>query len=192
MRSKDHTPGLTPSDEQQFSYAQGGWHFVTLCTHDGAPIFGNVVDEKMRHNMLGRIAGEEWLRLEKRYLQLTLDAYVVMPNHLHGIIALDPEETASVENIREQSRSASLFRRGHGNSEQARRNGSAEDSLVYLVQEYKTAVVRRLNQLLGSSGAPTWAPGYDDRIIRTMAEHEAMRWYVRNNARHWEDDHLNN
>jgi putative transposase len=71
-----------------YDYASAGAYFVTICTQDRACVFGDVVDGQMRPNACGRIVQDVWAGLPSRYANVELDAFVVMPNHVHGIIVL--------------------------------------------------------------------------------------------------------
>ncbi len=75
-----------------YDYAQPAAYFVTLCTHDRACLFGTVRDGMMHPNEIGRAVDEEWRRSEDRRAEIVLDAYVVMPNHLHGIVLIVPPD----------------------------------------------------------------------------------------------------
>jgi putative transposase len=71
-----------------YDYAQAGAYFVTLCTHGHECLFGNIVDGVMRLGEAGRIVEEEWLRSSAVRREIVMDALVVMPNHLHGIVII--------------------------------------------------------------------------------------------------------
>ena len=71
-----------------YDYRQAGTYFVTLCTYNRECLFGEVVDGEMHLNELGQIVHEEWLRSADIRPEMVLDAFVVMPNHLHGIIII--------------------------------------------------------------------------------------------------------
>ncbi len=71
-----------------FDYRQSGAYFVTLCTHNKEYWFGEIIDSKMHLNQLGKIVAKEWLRTPQIRPETTLDEWVIMPNHLHGIIII--------------------------------------------------------------------------------------------------------
>jgi REP element-mobilizing transposase RayT len=70
-------------------YARAGAYFVTICTYQRAHLFGEIDNGQMRMNAAGLIAAQEWNRLPSRQGGLGIDAFVIMPNHLHGVIVLD-------------------------------------------------------------------------------------------------------
>ncbi|GAB4531582.1 MAG: hypothetical protein Kow0063_11050 [Anaerolineae bacterium] len=69
-----------------YDYTQPGAYFVTMCTHNRAYLFGAVVDGEMRLNALGEVARQCWLAIPDHLPHATLDEFVIMPNHVHGII----------------------------------------------------------------------------------------------------------
>jgi putative transposase len=76
-----------------FDYASPGAYFVTICVHGGECFLGEVVDGEMRLNAWGQIALEEWLASEEIRHELDLDAFVVMPNHIHGIVWISARDS---------------------------------------------------------------------------------------------------
>lgn len=71
-----------------YDYAQAGAYFVTICTQNRDCLFGDIVDGEMVLNDAGRMAQREWEQLPNRFPLVDLDVYVVMPNHLHGIVII--------------------------------------------------------------------------------------------------------
>jgi len=69
-------------------YAQAGAYFVTICTDDRQCLFGRVDNAEMRLNHLGQIADECWRMIPAHFGNVELDAFVIMPNHVHGIIVI--------------------------------------------------------------------------------------------------------
>lgn len=77
-----------------YDYAQAGAYFVTIVTQDRACLFGDVVDGEMRLNAAGRMVVAEWQMMPARFPNVALDAFVVMPNHLHGILVITHDPPA--------------------------------------------------------------------------------------------------
>jgi REP element-mobilizing transposase RayT len=73
---------------KSFDYSQVGAYFITICTRKRKPFFGDISDGEMRLSDMGSIAMENWERLPQRFPSVSLDEYIVMPNHLHGIIII--------------------------------------------------------------------------------------------------------
>lgn len=73
---------------QEYDYAQAGGYFVTIVTYQRDLLFGEIVDEEMMLNDFGKIADECWRAIPEHFPNVELGAYVVMPNHVHGIITI--------------------------------------------------------------------------------------------------------
>ena len=73
-----------------YDYASAGAYFITICTHQRQCLFGEICDGMMQLNEFGEVARSHWLRLPQHHSHLQLDAFVIMPNHLHGILILTP------------------------------------------------------------------------------------------------------
>jgi REP element-mobilizing transposase RayT len=71
-----------------YDYSRAGLYFITICCHHKVPRFGVVVNGKMELNEFGIIAYAEWLKLSERFSNVELDAFQIMPDHMHGIILL--------------------------------------------------------------------------------------------------------
>lgn len=69
-----------------YDYAQAGAYFVTICTNQRECLFGEVVDGEMRLNEYGRVVEDEWFASACIRCEIELDAFIVMPNHIHGIV----------------------------------------------------------------------------------------------------------
>jgi putative transposase len=83
-----------------YDYSQPGAYFVTLCTWQRASLFGEIVNGNLRLSPIGRIVTIEWERLVYHFANIHLDAFVVMPNHLHGIITIiDPVRVGATQSL---------------------------------------------------------------------------------------------
>src|SRR5450759_167870 len=74
---------------KNWNYASDGWYFITICTKGRENIFGIIEHGIMLLNQYGRIVEQCWFDLPNHYFNLILDAFVIMPNHLHGIMIID-------------------------------------------------------------------------------------------------------
>src|SRR5947208_995258 len=77
---------------QNYDYRQPGLYFVTICTNGMQWAFGEIVDSEMRLSSKGQIVHETWSALPERFPDIELDQFVIMPNHLHGIISIVGEQ----------------------------------------------------------------------------------------------------
>ena len=158
-----------------YDYAGAGAYFVTLCTHGRASLFGQVVDGSMRLGRLGRIAEEEWLLTSQVRAEVDLDAFVVMPNHMHMLVLFT------------DTRSPDTQDRAHGRAPlrlTPRSRGA-------LIAGFKSAVTRRVNALRRTPGAPVWQRNYYERVVRDEGELARIREYIVNNEILWGEDEYN-
>jgi len=86
---------------QGYDYTQPGVYFITICTHSRQCLFGEVVDGKMRLNALGNVARQCWLAIPEHFPHTALDEFIIMPNHVHGIIWIvdDPNESTNDNDV---------------------------------------------------------------------------------------------
>jgi REP element-mobilizing transposase RayT len=148
-----------------YDYSQPGAYYVTIVTYLRNCIFGEVVDGQMILSDAGRIVEEEWLSTEKLRAEVKLDAYVVMPNHLHGIVLIEAPSGDS--------------------------NPSGRQSLTRIVNGFKAAVTRRISALIGLQGTSVWQRSFHDHVIRDERSLERIREYVAGNPMGWETDEEN-
>jgi len=165
---------------REFDYRQPGLYFVTACTFGQQPLFGDVVDGQMRLSAFAQIAQEEWTRTPSLRAGVALDAFVVMPDHVHllfGIVA-DNARRGTARCAPTPDESARQF------------GGLKSGSIPTIVRAYKSAATRRIRQLADADLRfdPTlrvWQRGYYDRIVRHDREADAIRWYIAENPAHW-------
>jgi putative transposase len=79
---------------QTWDYSSSGWYFVTICTKDQSPILGKIMDGRVHLSPVGIIVAEEWVQTETLRPSLYLDEWVVMPNHMHGILGIEEFKTS--------------------------------------------------------------------------------------------------
>ena len=157
-------------------YSQAGAYFVTVCTRDRECRFGDVAGGEMRLNCEGEIVVDtwEWFAIQHGYIEL--NEWVVMPNHLHGIIVILDDWCMG------GSRTASTtagptFNKGK--------------PLGRLVGAFKTVSTRRINLMNDNPGVPIWQRNYYDHIIRNEQSLVRIRQYIVANPMHWEIDREN-
>jgi len=177
---------MTPYDPQRhhrhsirlqgYDYTQSGAYFVTICTHGRALLFGNVVGGEMRLNDAGRMVRDEWFKTAqlRPYVVLYEDEFVVMPNHIHGIVWID--------NVGARRRRAPTMEQF---------GKPVPGSIPTIVRSFKSAVTRRINQWRGTPGARVWQRNYYEHIIRTERALNAIRRYIIENPLRWHLDRYN-
>jgi len=89
MVNKPHLPQRASIRLPGYDYTQPGAYFITLCTQWREALFGEIVNGEMRLSAAGRVAAAEWRRLGRQFPGIRVGAFVVMPNHVHGILVIE-------------------------------------------------------------------------------------------------------
>ena len=165
-----------------YDYTQPGAYFITLLTQGRECLFGEVVDGEMQLNAAGRIALEEWVRTPSVRPEMGIDEFVIMPNHVHGIVIICDIVGA---HGRAPLRRAPLQNDPHQPTHRKPR------SLGSFIAGYKSIVTRRVNAHLSTPGTPLWQRNYYDRILRDENEWDRARRYILSNPLNWELDSEN-
>jgi REP element-mobilizing transposase RayT len=177
-----------------YDYAQPGAYFVTICTQDRACLFGEIVDGKMVLNVLGRVAATHWERIPRRTTHVELGTWVVMPNHVHGIITITDDDGRG-EALPARSGSATDVMHSDMDGSTKHRGSNASPlqpgSLGAIIGNYKSITTRRINKMRHTPGERVWQRNYYERVIRNQRELEAIRQYIADNPLQWDLDHDN-
>ena len=161
-----------------YDYSQAGLYFITSCAHERLPLFGEVIDAKMRLNDAGQIAYDEWGKTAKMRDAIQLHAFVVMPNHTHGIVEIKHRDAL-------QASGALGVDDGRLDDGRVRRASTVGDVL----RGYKSAVTKRINQLHNiTTGNRIWQRNYHEHIIRNEEAYLKIADYIQTNPQRWEDD----
>ena len=169
-----------------FDYTEHGAYFVTICTQDRATLFGRVVKDTMRLNDAGRMVERWWDELPRKFPQLEVDGFVVMPNHVHGllfILGVDVRNTAITEHSGE----------GGHTGPPLQVTGTA---LPRILQWFKTMTTNADLSGVRDQGWPRvsgklWQRGYYDHIVRREEVLNDIRQYIIDNPRRWAEDEHN-
>jgi putative transposase len=160
---------------RDWNYAARGWYFVTICIENKRGYFGRIIDAQQYLSALGEYAEACWREIPSHHKNVTLDEFIVMPNHVHGIIVIDGPGCMPP-----------LRRRGERRPVQPLPAVSPKaSSLGGVVRSYKSAV----STWAHAKGLKfNWQPRFHDRIIRGKNSLENIRQYIRNNPINWEKD----
>ena len=188
MPTYPHLPRRKPIRLRGYNYAQPGAYFVTIVTHRRRTLFGNVIAGEMRLNTAGDMVRRRWEDLSVRFPNIDLDEFVVMPNHIHGIILIREPVGASLVGARDGD-DTTVFDTTKATTRVAPTLGEvvgAYKSIVTL--EYARGV--RANVWLPFHRR-LWQRNYYERVIRDDAELDRARKYIVNNPLQWELDREN-
>ena len=158
-----------------YDYQGPGAYFVTLCTWRRHRLFGRLVDGLVRPSRYGLIAHNVLQRIPEHFPSVRVDEFVIMPDHIHAIIVIDPPP--------QPNQSSNTGRAAPIQPSTRRARGPASDSLGAIVGSYKSAASREINRLRGTTGTQVWLRNYYERIIRTEDALGQIRRYIRDNPR---------
>ena len=157
-----------------YDYTRSGAYFVTICVAGRRCIFGEIVDGVMLPNKNGLVLEEQWAGLPRHYPNVLLDEFVLMPNHVHGIICLTESMQSSV---------GAGFKPALASRQTKPRHGLPE-----IIRGLKTFSARRINQLRRTPGEPVWQRNYYEHVVRGESDMDAIRRYIVENPLKWVDD----
>lgn len=163
---------------QGYDYSRNALYFVTSCVQDMMSYFGEIKDNEMLLNEYGKIAHQQWQWLEQQYPYVVLHSFVVMPNHMHGIIEID-DTTVPVTKIK---------------------------SLSELMGAYKTTTSKQIHLAAGTDSTDNctdrsrpvpaatfkWQRSFHDHIIRNEESYLRISYYIKNNPLNWKEDKFYN
>lgn len=198
---------------KDYDYAQAGAYFVTICAWQRECLFGEIVDGLMVLNDLGRIVDSVWRRLPEHFTSISLDEFIILPNHFHGILQINESVGAKQASpalpslpglASDQTVGATAqFHRASPALDTAPNQGKAVESLALplhgtvsgslcaVVQNFKSVSTRKINKLRDNPGCQVWQRNYYERVIRNDDELSRAREYVVNNPMKWELDREN-
>jgi putative transposase len=164
-----------------FDYGSNAMYFVTICTENRIHYFGEIVNsdrsslqasqheciKQLRPTIIGQIASEYWLEIPKHYPFIQTMAFVIMPNHIHGILS---------------------FTKSDKTDWTPNKFGAQSRNLAAVIRGYKSSVKRFTNQNGIQFG---WQTRFHDHIIRNENALNTITNYIINNPQNWNDDSLN-
>ena len=151
---------------KDYDYSQNGYYFITICTINRINYFGEVrrggvlLLPNMALTEMGKIVSDQWHEIQSRYENIILDEFIVMPNHIHGIIAIADR----------------------------REEQSPSPTINDIVCAFKSITTKICNKSGNSQGRIIWQRSFHDNIIRNEQSLMEIREYIVNNASKWQDD----
>jgi REP element-mobilizing transposase RayT len=154
---------------KNYDYSQQGAYFVTICTQYRQCLWGQIKQDQILLNNLGSVALQCWLEIPTHFPSVELDVFVIMPNHLHGILWI--KESLNQEDKYNQYQKV------------------VKGSIPSIVRSFKAAVTKKINQICQQKGASLiWQRNYHEKIIKDEEMLNNIREYILNNPRNWEKD----
>ena len=155
-----------------YDYSQSCLYFVTINLQNNVYLFGEIVDGEMLLNEYGEIVQMVWNELPQHYDNIQLGEFVVMPNHIHGIIIITDVvgagfKPAPTDNVK---------------------HGTAKHGLPEIVRALKTFSARKINELRNTRGEKLWQRNYYEIIIRNERSYQRITNYIIDNPKKWNND----
>jgi len=159
-----HNPIVLPQRKQLrlrgYDYGFPSAYFVTICSAGKRPVFGSISGESVVLSPEGETVRSEWIALPERFSRLVLDEFVIMPNHLHGVLAfVGPAGGAS-----------------------------PSPTLSEVIGAFKSISTIKVNRLLRRRGVPLWQRSYHEHILRIGEDLGKIRRYIFENPLMWSLD----
>jgi REP element-mobilizing transposase RayT len=179
-----------------WDYRWAGAYFITICTKDRLHYFGKIENGAMQLSHVGVIADILWYEIPHHAKNVELGAFVVMPNHIHGILILTGDDDDNGNDNVDVNVNVNV-ETGHALSQpitdktiaQQRFQNIGKNSVSSIVGSYKSAVTKHANRL-GYEFA--WQTRFHDHIIRDKTSFEKISNYIINNPANWQDDQFLN
>ena len=155
-----------------YDYTQDGAYFITICAYKHRCVFGEIADGAMHLNELGIVIEHCMKDLPLHFTETRVDTSVVMPNHVHMIIAIECRGTAC-------------------RAPTERFGKPSANSIPTIIRSFKSSVTKRINELCGTPGNPIWQRNYYEHVIRDDDDLNAIRLYIEYNTLKWAEDKEN-
>ncbi len=158
---------------KEWDYSSLGYYFITICAKNHECVFGEILEGEMILSKIGEIVAEEWQKIEQIRPNIKLDEWIIMPNHLHGIIIIR-DETKNDTSVETTRRVVSTLK---------------PNSLGSIIGQFKSVSTKRIHAMGYNKFA--WQPRFYDHIIRNEKSLEKIREYIHFNPLKWDIDENN-
>ena len=152
---------------QNWDYTSHAAYFITICTYNRDHYFGEIINDEMQLSPLGEAANNCWLAIPGHFLHVELDSFVVMPNHVHGIIIVNELTPNTYQQYRPNS------------------FGPQSKNVASIIRGYKIGVTKFANE---NKLEFKWQSRFHDHIIRNTNDHLKIQNYINTNPLRWKED----
>ncbi|PVD52769.1 hypothetical protein DC498_07510 [Terrimonas sp.] len=174
-----------------YDYSKAGLYFITICCQHKICRFGEIINKKMVLNEFGQIAYNEWIKLPERFPNFELDVFQIMPNHMHGIIALVGAPLAGAPD-KNTDVCTNVPINDDGNDTVVGAGASPAPTTVgNIIGAYKSLAAngcldidKSKNETMGK----LWQRNYYEHIIRDEKSYQNISNYIINNPAKWAED----
>ena len=202
---------------QNWDYGWNGAYFITICTQNRKHFFGEIKNCVLQLSEIGKMAEKYWHEIVEHFPFVELDAFVVMPNHIHGIIIINKQnddnitnnannptdiggaandgdnilDIGGVANVKTQnfaSLQSSQSQQSPSQSLAKNKFGAQSKNLASIIRGYKIGVTKNAKKI---NPLWQWQPRFHDHIIRNDNEYYRIKNYIINNPENWKEDKFN-
>lgn len=171
----------------RYDYAAAGVYFVTIVAQGRKCLFGRMESDEMRLNSAGGMLQECWAQIPERFPSVGLDQFIVMPNHIHGLVVLGSSVEAPSRGARPDEEGES---RGSANFTLERAATRAAPTLSDIIGAFKSITTVEYARGVKSQGWPTfqgrlWQRNFYDHVVRNDRDLERIRQYIQDNPLKW-------
>ena len=177
-----------------YDYSQAGAYFVTIVAWQREMLFGEIVDRVMNLNRHGYIVRDAWFDLKNHYRHVELGEFVIMPNHVHGIVVLVDDGRGGSSSLG----GINLSDETHAGTDTLPINQTRpyvkpnpRHGLPEIIRAFKSFSAKRINRLRCTDGIPVWQRNYYEHIIRNEREMDNIAKYIETNPLRWNEDDEN-
>lgn len=160
-----------------FDYSQAGQYFLTICIFQKRCILGRLDHGNVCLSRIGRLVRDRWLEIPAHFKHIELEAFVVMPNHLHGILT-----------INERARHAVPLQGAH---RPENLSAPVAGSIPTVIRSFKSATSKQTKAILKQPRFVLWQRGYYERVLRSSREFLSATCYIQENPANWARDEDN-
>ena len=168
-----------------YDYSQTGMYFITICTHNRVGMFGDIERGEMILNEYGEIIKFTWFDLKNHNVNVLLDCFVIMPNHVHGIVMMMNNENPVGAGSKPAPIKPAPIKIRAGLEPAPTNHGLSE-----IMRQFKTFSAKRINKLRNTPAVPVWQRNFYEHVIRDEQSLCKIQEYIINNPREWERDEL--
>ncbi len=184
---------------QSWDYGNNGSYFITICTKNREHFFGEILNEEMHLNEIGKMADKYWKEIPIHFPFIELGNYVVMPNHVHGILIIDKnriDQTSCRDKACDRNKaivsrdkaslvSTTTTHESNKTNGQMRYQNQGKKTISSVTGSFKSVVTKNAH-LINSDFA--WQPRFHDHLIRDAESFERIQIYIKNNPKNWKED----
>ena len=157
-----------PNRLQHYDYSQAGYYLITICTQDKVNCFGEIEQARIQLNEIGQIATDCWRAIPEHFHNTALDEFVLMPNHIHGIVIIvgNADLRSPPQRCTQQHTDRSKM------------------YLSRIIHGFKSSVTRMVRKRWGNHSFG-WQKSFYDHVIRNDEDLHRVRGYIQNNPLNW-------